>query len=146
MWQMEHKLKGYSFFFLFFFFLEELKFLKKKKMCNNLELKSIWTIIYLWQKYNFGVTVNLVTTLSNSQFGLCYSNITVNFQSIFVSKLTIRTKLTTSWKNNINQINCYKNIEKKGYFCLKVFEFESFFLFFLEGKFEFESWKLNWNN
>ena len=39
----------------------------------------------------------------------------------------------------MNQINCDKNIEKKGYFCLKVFEFESFFLFFLEGKFEFES-------
>ena len=74
----------------------------KKRKCNNLEPKSIWTIIYLWQKYNFGVTVNLVTTLSNSQFGLCYSHITVNFQTIFVSKLTIRTKLTTSWKNNMN--------------------------------------------
>ena len=131
MWQMEHKLKGYSFFFLFFFFgrIEILK--KKKKMCNDLELKSIWTIIYLWQKYNFGVTVNLVTILSNSQFGLCYSHITVNFQSIFVSKLTIRTKLTTSWKNNMNQINCYKNIEKNDIFAQKYLNLKVFFFSFL---------------
>ena len=131
MWQMEHKLKGYSFFFLFFFFLEELKFLKKKKKRNNLELESIWTIIYLWQKYNFGVTVNLVTILSNSQFGLCYSHITVNFQTLFVSKLTIRTKLTTSWKNNMNQINCYKNIEKNDIFAQKYLNSKVFFFSFL---------------
>ena len=131
MWQMEHKLKGYYFLFIFFFFFGIIEILKKKKKCNNLELESIWSIIYLCQKYNFGVTVNLVTTLSNSQFGLCYSNITVNFQSIFVSKLTIQTKLTTSWKNNMNQINCYKNIEKNDIFAQKYLNSKVFFFSFL---------------
>ena len=55
---------------------------KKAKM-------SFWSL-------HFGVIVNLVPHFDNDQFGPYYFQLVVNLQSISVSELTERTKLTTS--------------------------------------------------